>query len=89
MSISRWVDKENVVYIYVTEYCSVIKKEWNNVIYSNIDRPRDYHSKSDKDKYRYDITYSGILKKKWYKWTSIQDKNRLKLRKQKRDGGGG
>ena len=30
------------------------KKEWNNAICSNMDRPRDYHtkwSKSDKDKY--------------------------------------
>ena len=36
------------------EYYSVIKKEWNNAIYSNMDGPRDYHtkwSKSDKDKY--------------------------------------
>ena len=36
------------------EYYSAIKKEWNNVICSNMDGPRDYHtkwSKSDKDKY--------------------------------------
>ena len=27
------------------DYCSAIKKEWNNAICSNIDGPRDYHTK--------------------------------------------
>ena len=48
MSIDRWMDKE-VVYIhlsiYIMEYSSAIKKEWNNAIYSNMDGPRDYHTK--------------------------------------------
>ena len=43
------------------EYYSAIKKEWNNVIWSNIDATIDYHtkwSKSEREKQiRYDITY--------------------------------
>ena len=53
------------------------KKEWNNAICSNMDGPGDYHtkwSKSEKDKY---ITYMYNLKK-WYKWTYLQNRNRLR-----------
>ena len=42
------------IYIYATEYCSAIKKEWNNAICNNMDRPRDDHTKwsqKEKDKY--------------------------------------
>ena len=42
---STWMDKEDVVYIHTTEYYSAIKKEWNNSSCSNIDRPKDYHTK--------------------------------------------
>ena len=39
------------------------KNEWNNVIYSNIDGPRDYYTKSDREKQiSYDITYMWNLK---------------------------
>ena len=44
------------------DYYSAIKKEWNNAICSNMDGPRDYHtkwSKSEKDK---DITDMWNLK---------------------------
>ena len=34
-------------YIYTIEYYSAIKKEWNNVIYNNMDGFRDCHNKSD------------------------------------------
>ena len=52
-------------YIYLSEYyCH--KKEWNNSIYSNMDGPRDYHTKWSKpDRERqlsYDITYKWNLK---------------------------
>ena len=53
MSVDRWRDKENVVCIHSVILLSH-KKEWNNAIFSNMDGPRDYHtkwSKSDKDKY--------------------------------------
>ena len=60
------------------------KKEWHNAICNNIDGPRDCHtkcSKSDKD-ISYDITYMWKLKK-WYKWTYIQNRNRLTDRENK------
>ena len=42
------------------------KKEWNNAICSNMDGPRDYHtkrSKSDRERQiSYDITYKWNLK---------------------------
>ena len=53
MSINRWMDKEGVIYIHNGMLLSH-KKEWNNAICSNMDGPRDYHtkwSKSKKDKY--------------------------------------
>ena len=53
MSISEGVDKEGVVPIYSGILLSH-KKEWNNAICSNMDGPRDYHtkwSKPEKDKY--------------------------------------
>ena len=48
------MDKEDVVYTHThtQEYYSVIKNEWN-VIYSNMDGSRDYHtkwSKSEREK---------------------------------------
>ena len=51
-STDKWIKK--MCYVYTMEYYSAIKKEWNNAICSNMDGPRDYHtkwSKSDKDKY--------------------------------------
>ena len=47
-------------YVYTMDYYSVIKKEWNNAICSNMDRPGNYHtkwSKSDKVRQIYDIAY--------------------------------
>ena len=63
MSISRKMDK-GVVCIY-NEIYSVIKK-LNNATCSNIDGPRDYHTKRNKSKREiqipYDITYMWNLK---------------------------
>ena len=53
VSIDRWMDKEDVVYIHSGILLSH-KKEWDNAIWNNMDGPKDYHtkwSKSDKDKY--------------------------------------
>ena len=56
------------------------KQQWNNAICSNIDGHRDYHtkwSKSDRERQMsYDITHMWNLKK-WYKWTYLQNRNRL------------
>ena len=44
------MDKEYIVPIY-NGILPNHKKEWNNAICSNMDGPKDYHIKSDKDKY--------------------------------------
>ena len=76
-STDEW--KEDVVHIYNGILLSH-KKEWNNTICSNMDGPRDYHtkwSKSDRERQiLYDITYMWNLKK-WHKWTYLQNRNRL------------
>ena len=69
MSIDRWMDKEDVVHMHNGILLSH-KKEWN----SNMDR--DYHtkwSKSYEDKYHMIYVESKI----WYKWTYLQNRNRL------------
>ena len=59
------MDKEDVVHIYNGILLSH-KKEWKNAICSNMDEPRDYHTKWSKpDRERqipYDITYMWNLK---------------------------
>jgi len=37
------MDEENVVHLF--NEILVIKNEWNNAIYSNMNGPRDYHTK--------------------------------------------
>ena len=53
-------------YIYIYIYNGILlshKKEQNNGICSNMDRPRDYHVKSDrKRQISYDITHMWNLK---------------------------
>ena len=52
MSIDRWMDKEDVLHIDNGILLSH-KEEWNNAICSNMDGPRDYHtkwSKSEREK---------------------------------------
>ena len=77
MSIDGWMDKEDVVQIYNGILLSH-KKEWNNTICSDMDGPRDYHtkwSKSDRERQiTYDITYMRNLKN-WHKWTYLQNRN--------------
>ena len=79
MSIDRGMDKEDVVHIH--NGILLIQKKWNNAICNNMDRPRYYHikwSKSDRERQiPYDITYMWNLTKKWYKWTYLQNRNRL------------
>ena len=53
------------------------KKEWNNAICSNMGENRDYHIKSNSERQIYDIIYMWNLKK-WFKWTYLQSRNRLK-----------
>ena len=76
-STDEWVKKK---FTFVQGILLSYKKEWNNAICSNMDGPRDYHSKGNKsDRKRqisYDIPYMWNLKK-WYKWTYLQNRNRL------------
>ena len=62
--MDEWIKK--MWYLYTMEYYSAIKKEWNNVICSNMDATRDYHakwSKSEREKQiPNDITYMWNLK---------------------------
>ena len=56
MSIDRWMGKDMVQMsngILLSH-----KIEWNNAICSNMDRPRDYHTKSDSERQiSYDMAY--------------------------------
>ena len=45
--LDRWIDKEGVVHIYRGMLPSH-EREWNNAICSNMDGPRDYHTKQSK-----------------------------------------
>ena len=56
MSTDRGMDKDDVVYKYHGILLSHTKKKWNNTICNNMNRPRDYHIKSDRER--------QVLKKK-------------------------
>ena len=54
------------------------KKEWNNAICSNMDGPRDYHTKWSKSDGERQISYHLYVESKiWQKWTYVQNRNRL------------
>ena len=58
------MDKEDVVHIH-NGMLLIHRKEWNNPICSNMDGPRDHHtkwSKSDREDILYDMTYMLNLK---------------------------
>ena len=61
MSISIWMNKDDVVYTHTHTHTGILlshKKEWNNAICSNMDGPRDYHTKQvSQRQISYDITY--------------------------------
>ena len=60
MPIDRGVGKKDVVHIYSGILLSH-KKQWSNVIFSNIDGPQNCHpeqSKSDTEKQIYGVTYT-------------------------------
>ena len=53
------------------------KKEWNKAICHKKSGTKDYHTKSDKEgPTSYGITYMWNLRK-WYKWSYLQNTNRL------------
>ena len=83
MSSDRRLD-EDVVHIYNGILLSH-GKEWNNAICSDMDEPRECHtkwSKSDREsQVSHDIAYLQNLKK-WYKWTYFQNRNSHSCRRQ-------
>ena len=76
-STEGWIKK--MWYVYKMEYYSAIKKR-NNVICSNVDGPREYHTKWSKShrerQISYDITYKWNLKR-WYLFTKQKQTHRL------------
>ena len=84
--MDTWVDKEDMILCTHTHTHTHTQwnitqplKEWNNVTCSNMDGPRDYHTKwnkADRERQIYEITYMWNLKKYWYKWIYLQNINR-------------
>ena len=64
------MDIEDVVRIYNRELLSH-KKEWNNAICSNMDRPKDYHIKWSKSRDKYQVL--SLI----YMWNLKYDRNEL------------
>ena len=61
-----------MVHIYNGILLSYIK-ERSNTIFSNLDEPRDDHTKCSKpDKDKYLMIHLYVESKKWYKWTYLQ-----------------
>ena len=82
LSTDVWIKKGSVCVracICTTEYYSIIKKEWNNAIYSNMDEPRNYHTKQSKskkkDKY-HTISFTCEILKKKKDTNQLQNRNR-------------
>ena len=76
MSI-RGINKEDAVHIY-NRILAI--KEWNNAICSKVDGPRDCHtewSKSDRERQSHMISLYMWNLKNEYKWTYIQNRNRI------------
>ena len=80
MSINRWMDKEDVVHIYI--YNGILlshRKEWNWVICSDVDAHRVCHSEWSKSEREKQILHFNIYiynLEKWYRWTYLQGRNR-------------
>ena len=69
----EWI---KMCYIYTMEYYLTIKKEY---ICSNMDGPRDYDSLSKVSQRGNTVCHPLYVesKKKWYKWTYLQNRKRL------------
>ena len=77
MSINQRMDKE-VVYIYAYIWKLLSPKKLHNAICSNMDGPRNYHTKwnkTKKDKYHEIISMCNLIK---MLQMNLQNRNRLK-----------
>ena len=60
------------------EWIKKMRYKWNNAICSNMDEPRDYHTKwSQRKTNMWYHSYVESNLKKWYKWIYLQNRNRL------------
>ena len=78
MSINKWMDKEDVVLRY-NEILLSYKKEWNWVIFSDVDELRVCHiewSKSEREKQILGINSCTWNLETLYRWTCLQGRNR-------------
>ena len=77
-STEKWIQK--TLYMYTTEYYSTIKKnEMMPFTASNMNGPRNCYL-SELRQRKSNIIWHPLYtdsKKKWYKWTYLQNKNRL------------
>ena len=74
MSISRWMDKEVVVYIYNRILFSLYKKECIWVSSNKVDEPRAYYtewSKSERERQILHINAYIWNLERWYQWSYI------------------
>ena len=77
MSIDRWMDKEEVVYIHNGILLSP-KKELNNTIHSDMDGPRDDMLNEIRHSNANTMWYHLYVDSKiWHRWTYLQNRNRL------------
>ena len=60
MSIGRWMDKRKYS-TYILNTIQPLKKEWKIAICSNMDGPRDYHTKWNKSKREWKISWFHLL----------------------------
>ena len=65
-----YMDKEDVMYIH-SGILLIHKNEWNNAIWSNMDGPRDYHTKWSKSGRKRQIPYASThsQSKTWHRVT--------------------
>ena len=78
MPIDRWTDKEDVAHIYNGILLSH-KKEQNWVICRDMDGRRDCQTEWNKSEREKQISYINAYMwnlEKWYRWTSLQGRNR-------------
>ena len=77
MSINRWMDKVDVVHIYNGILPLSHKKEWNNVICSNMNATRDYHTKWSQKETNTIWYHLHVESKTWHNWSYLQNRKRL------------
>ena len=73
-STEEW--RKKVQYILTMEYYSVIKKQWNNTICSNMDGPRDNHTKWSQRKTNIIWYHVYVETKIWQKMTYLVTKQK-------------